>query len=58
VEAIQIAAGKGNENHVALAVKAAKENGLCKTGNKVIVVLGSQEDSAEESNTIKIIDVE
>jgi hypothetical protein len=39
-------------------IKTAKELGLCKPGNKVVTIHGSQEETPDESNILKILDIE
>lgn len=41
-----------------LVIKQAKEMGLCKQGNKVITIHGTNEESPDESNILKILDIE
>lgn len=41
-----------------MVVKVAKENHLAKSGAKVVVIQAIQEDTPEESNIMKIVDVE
>lgn len=41
-----------------MVVRVAKDNHLVKSGNKVVVIQASQEDSPDESNVMKIVDVE
>jgi pyruvate kinase len=49
---------QGTENLLTLVLKTAKEMGLCKAGNKAITIHGAQEESPEESNILKILDIE
>jgi pyruvate kinase len=49
---------QGTENLLQLVIKAAKDRNLCRSGNKCIVIHGSQEEQPEESNIMKILDVE
>ncbi len=41
-----------------MVVKVAKENHLVKSGGKVVVILAQNEDTPDESNVMKIVDVE
>ena len=43
---------------VPTVIKAAKENHLVKSGGKVVVIQALQEDTPDESNVMKIVDVE
>jgi pyruvate kinase len=47
-----------NDNVVQMVVKVAKENHLVKSGGKVVVILAQNEDTTDESNVMKIVDVE
>jgi len=49
---------QGTDNLLMLVIKTAKEKGLCKSGNKVVTIHGSQEESPEESNILKILDID
>lgn len=49
---------QGTDNLIQLVIKTAKEMGLCKTGNKVVTIHGSQEETPDESNILKILDIE
>ena len=41
-----------------MVVKVAKEHHLVKSGGKVVVILALNEDTPDESNVMKIVDVE
>lgn len=41
-----------------MVVKVAKEQHLVKSGGKVVVIQAQNEDTPEESNVMKIVDVE
>jgi len=49
---------QGTDNLIQLVIKTAKEMGLCKPGNKVVTIHGSQEETPDESNILKILDIE
>ena len=55
---IKIPAYQSNENVVNIVVKVAKENHLVKSGGKVVVIQAQNEDTPDESNVMKIVDVE
>jgi len=54
----KIPAYQQSDNIVQMVVKVAKENHLAKSGAKVVVIQAIQEDTPEESNIMKIVDVE
>jgi len=39
-------------------IKTAKDMGLCKQGHKVITLHGTAEETPDESNIMKILDIE
>jgi hypothetical protein len=41
-----------------MVVKVAKENHLVKTGGKIVCIHSTNEDTPDESNITKIVDVE
>jgi hypothetical protein len=41
-----------------MAIQAAKERHLCKSGRKVICIHGTNEETPDESSILKIIDIE
>ena len=49
---------QGTDNLLQLVIKTAKDMNLCKAGNKVVTIHGSQEESPEESNILKILDID
>ena len=54
----KIPAYQTSDNVVQMVVKVAKENHLVKSGGKVIVIIAQNEDTPDESNVMKIVDVE
>lgn len=49
---------QGQDNLIQLVIKTAKEMGLCKQGNKVASITGNQEETPDESNILRIHDIE
>lgn len=49
---------QGTDNLIQLVIKQAKEMNLCKQGNKVVTIHGTAEETPDESNIMKIIDIE
>ena len=49
---------QGTDSLIQLVMKAAKEMGLCVSGNKAITIHGTQEESPDESNVMEILDIE
>lgn len=49
---------QGTDNLLQLIIKTAKDMGLCKQGNKVVTIHGSNEETPDESNILKILDIE
>jgi pyruvate kinase len=49
---------QSGDNIVQMVVKVAKEQHLVKSGGKVVVIQAQNEDTPEESNVMKIVDVE
>jgi pyruvate kinase len=47
----------GTDNVLQLVIKEAKERGLCKSGSKVVCIHSSNEDTPDESNIMKIVEV-
>jgi hypothetical protein len=43
---------------VQMVVKVAKDNHLVKSGGKTVVIQAMNEDTPDESNVMKIVDVE
>ena len=54
----KIPAYQSSDNVVQMVVKVAKENHLVKSGGKVVVIQAQNEDTPDESNVMKIVDVE
>jgi len=48
----------GVDNVLQLVIKEAKERGLCKSGHKVVCIHSNHEDTPDESNILKIIDIQ
>jgi len=46
----------GTDQVIAAAIKDAKNLNLCKSGSKIAVIYGSNEDTPDESNIMKICD--
>jgi len=49
---------QGADNLVQLVVKQAKEMHLCKQGHKVVTIHGTNEETPDESDIMKIVDIE
>jgi len=49
---------QGSDNVIQMVVRVAKENHMIKTGDKVVCIHGQKEDTPDESDIMKIIDVE
>jgi pyruvate kinase len=49
---------QGTDNLIGMAIQAAKERHLCKSGRKVICIHGTNEETPDESSILKIIDIE
>lgn len=49
---------QGTDNLISQVVKVAKENGMAKPGHKVVCIHGHNEDTPDESDIMKIVDVE
>ena len=48
----------GTDNILQLVIKEAKERNLCKSGHKVVCIHSANEESPDESNILKIIDIQ
>lgn len=48
----------GVDNVLQMVIKEARERGLCKSGNKVVCIHSNNEDTPDESNIMKIIDIQ
>ena len=49
---------QGSDNVIQMVVRVAKENNMIKTGDKVVCIHGQKEDTPDESDIMKIVDVE
>ena len=49
---------QGTDNLIQLVIKTAKDMGLCASGHKVTAIHGAAEETPDESNIFKIIDIE
>jgi pyruvate kinase len=49
---------QGTDSLLQLVIKTARDMGLCKSGNKVVTIHGTKEDTPDESNILKILDIE
>lgn len=49
---------QGVDNLIKQIINAAKSQGLCDVGHKVIAIHGSKEESPEESNIMEVLVVE
>lgn len=58
VQGYKIPSYQGTDNVLQLVIKTAKDMNLCKQGNKVITIHGTQEETPDESNILKILDIE
>lgn len=54
---LKLATLMGADNVIQQVIQQAKQMKLCKTGLKVAVIHGTQEESPDESNIMKILDV-
>lgn len=54
---LKLATLQGVDNIIHSVIKEAKTMKLCKTGNKVAVIHGTNEETPDESNIMKILDV-
>jgi len=48
----------GTDNVIQMVVRVAKENHMIKAGDKIVCIHGNKEDTPDESDVMKIIDVE
>jgi pyruvate kinase len=48
----------GTDNVLQTVIQAAKEKGLCKSGSKVVCIHSNNENTPDESNILKIIDIQ
>jgi pyruvate kinase len=49
---------QGTDNLLQLVIKYAKDINLCKAGHKVVTIHGSNEETPDESNIMKIINIQ
>ena len=49
---------QGSDNVIQMVVRVAKENHMIKTGDKVVCIHSQKEDTPDQSDIMKIIDVE
>ena len=49
---------QGTDSLLQVVIKAAKDMGLCKSGNKAITIHGTHEEGPDESNVMEILDIE
>jgi len=54
----KIGSSHGDEAMIKQVCKIVKDAHLCKVGQKVVFIHGEKEESAEESNSVKIIEIE
>lgn len=54
VTCLRVPSFQGIDTLVEYAIKSAKERGLCKAGDRVIILLGGTEENPDESNILKI----
>ena len=57
VISLQVPSFQGTEHVILSAIEHAKELGLCKKGDRVVVVHGVQEEVSGHSNLMKVLDV-
>lgn len=58
VRGFKVPSFQGTDSLIQLVIKAAKDMGLCETGNKVIIIRGTHEEGPDESNVMEILDIE
>ena len=49
---------QGTDSLLQLVIKTARDMGLCKSGHKVVTIHGTKEETPDESNILKILDIE
>lgn len=54
VTCLRVPSFQGVDTLVEYAIKSAKERGMCKAGDKAIVLLGTSDENPDESNVLKI----
>jgi len=57
VTSLRVPSFQGQDSLIEYAIKHAKENKLCKTGDSVIAIQSIQEEDPEKSNILKILTV-
>jgi len=58
VHGFKIPSYQGTDNLFQLVIKTAKDMGLCRAGHQVVTISGSSEDNPDESDVMKIINIE
>jgi len=58
VVGLKIPEYQGSDNIMLLTIKAAKEQGLCQSGNQIVALTGQAEENPDESDVMKIINIE
>jgi len=54
----KLATFQGQDNVIQQIIVSAKQMNLAKPGSKIAVIHGTQEDTPDESNQMKILDIE
>jgi pyruvate kinase len=49
---------QGTDQLLQLVIKTARDMGLCSSGHKVVTIHGTKEETPDESNIMKILDIE
>ena len=49
---------QGTDNVIQFVISEAKNMNMCKTGSKVAVIHGTNEETPDESNIMKILTIE
>lgn len=49
---------QGTDQLLQLVIKTARDMGLCASGHKVVTIHGTKEETPDESNIMKILDIE
>ena len=55
---LKIPTFQGTDNVIQFVISEAKNMNLCQAGNKVAVIHGTNEETHDESNIFKILDIE
>lgn len=58
VQGFKLATFQGSDNVIAQIIQSAKDMKLAKSGSKVAVIHGTNEDTPDESNQMKILEIE